>query len=209
MKINNFIDENDVKNKELYQSTFNEIHASSELLREVKDMNKDNIKKGFKWTRRFGYGLAALAAVGFISSNAIVYAATGTTWVKKAFVTIDGEKKEVKVEKTVDENGNKAISFEFDVDEEKDANQSFKIDGDADINPEDLDGMEINSDNVKTELKEEDGKVYLVVEDEQKIDVTEDIKDEVCDGIFEKEGQKYSYKIKGNINEYNIIINAE
>lgn len=206
---NNFLEENELKNKELYQSTFDELHASSELLREVKGMNKENIKKGFRWTRKFGYGLAALAAIGFISSNAIVYAATGSTWVKKAIIIIDGKEKEVKVEKTVDKDGNSILSFEYDVDEEAEGSQSFTLDGDNNINPEDLDKMVINSETIKTSLKEENGKVYLVIDDKQKIDVTEDIKDEVCEGTFEEDGLKYSYRIEGNVEEYNISVSVE
>lgn len=108
--MNKFNDE--TQNKNLYQQTFNEIHASPELLGKVKDMKNTNKRKKVS---RIGYSLAAALALCFIFSNIITYAATGSTWVTKAIVRINGEEKPVDLFLTQDENGNDIYTATFEV----------------------------------------------------------------------------------------------
>lgn len=69
------------ENRNYYRKTFQEVHASEDLLRKVEAMGKEYHKKnGVKiWHK----GLVAVATLtlALISSNIISYAATGSPWI--------------------------------------------------------------------------------------------------------------------------------
>ncbi len=62
-----------MNNQELYRKTFDQVHASEEMIRKVKMMehNKKNIRRNMQ------YSIAALVILLFLGSNAVCYAATG------------------------------------------------------------------------------------------------------------------------------------
>ncbi|XCP86355.1 hypothetical protein ABXS75_06020 [Roseburia hominis] len=183
---------NEIENKEYYQRTFNEIHASEELLGKVKTMKKEEIKKKVIKMR---YAVAAAAAVLLLSSNLVAYAATGSTWIH-ALITINGEQKNVDLEEKTDEDGNKYFEGKI---EDEDASAVVRYDGEeADI-PE---NMQFDS----PEVIEKDGKVYFVVNTDISIDITEDIKDQKCEGTFEQEGKTYKYEITGTVESHSVNI---
>lgn len=72
----------DMENKKYYQNTFDEVHASDDLLGKVKNMKDERISRKIRKVGRFAYIVAAVLIV-IISSNIISYAATGSTWVEK------------------------------------------------------------------------------------------------------------------------------
>ena len=74
-------------NYDFYKSTFDEIHASDELLRKVKNMTEAKPKKKIYAVRKVLY-VAAAVVIMLVASNAIVYAATGETWVEKIAVHV-------------------------------------------------------------------------------------------------------------------------
>lgn len=84
------------QNKKDYCDAMNKIHAPEHLQGKVRAMNRQSKMKSFK-LRKFAYVAAALGFV-FVSTNAVTYAATGSTWVQKVIVTINGEEQEVDAE---------------------------------------------------------------------------------------------------------------
>lgn len=102
------------KNKEYYQNTFDEVHASEELLRKVKDMKNEDNRKVVRRKIKMRYAVVAAALVAVISSNIVSFAASGTTWVEKVIVkvTVDGEKRDIEMKKSVDEFGNESYEME-------------------------------------------------------------------------------------------------
>lgn len=101
-----------------YCDAMNMIHASETLLRKVKTMNQERKEKKFK-LRKFAYVAAAALAV-FVSSNAIVYAASGGTWVEKVLVKINGVETEVDAEHSIgtDAEGNPVDQYEIELEVE-------------------------------------------------------------------------------------------
>lgn len=71
--------------KELYQSTFDKIHAPKELLIKVEGMNKDDRRIKNKIILRRTAWAAAAAFILFVLSNAVVLAATGEPWIGIVF----------------------------------------------------------------------------------------------------------------------------
>lgn len=91
------------ENRELYQRTFQEVHASGELKGKVEAMGQQYTEKRRRVRIRYAVALAAVLLLMF--SNVIAYAATGRTWLSTV-VMPDGERKEVLLEERFDENGN-------------------------------------------------------------------------------------------------------
>lgn len=190
-------------NYEFYTSTFDEVHASDELLRKVKNMTETKPKKKIYAIRKVLY-VAAAVVVMLIASNAIVYAATGETWVEKITVHVigNGDIQNVDMEKTTDENGN--ISYEMNVDEKDGSSFSFSLDGNADIN--DGDTIVMETPDAEPTLTEEDGKIYLEI---SAMEFKEDITDDFADGkasvtINDTDGNKFIVNIEGTLESYEV-----
>ncbi len=80
-----------MKNREYVREAYDEIHAPEALFGKIMDRKKEsNMRNVLK------YAVAAFGvfALTFVTSNAICYAATGETWVKKAIIYINGEETE-------------------------------------------------------------------------------------------------------------------
>lgn len=188
-------------NQTLYQQTFDEIHASKELLGKVNDMKNEKIMKR---ATKIGYAIAAAIAVCLISSNVVTYAATGSSWVEKIIVYINGEARDVDMTYKTDSDGN---GYYEGVIEDDSSTAYIAIEDDENGNlPGDvsIDIIDLNNGYLVTE----NGSVYLVAAN-QKIDITEDIQDGVCDGTFSVNGIDYNYHITGTAEEYNIEIFVE
>lgn len=182
----------ETENKEYYKRTFDEVHASENLLGKVRTMKKEDTRKR---TINMRCAVAAAAAILLLSSNLVAYAATGNTWIY-ALVTINGEQKKVNFEEKKDEEGN--TYYEGKIEEENSA-AAIRVDGDKD---QVTDNMQIDS----PEVMEKDGKVYLVINPEITIDITEDIKDQKCEGTFQQEGTTYKYEVTGTAEKHSINI---
>lgn len=190
----------EIKNKAYYQNTFDEVHASEDLLRKVRAMKNENGNKRMRKTVKLGYAAAAALLV-LVSSNAIAYAATGSTWVEKVIVTINGQESEVEMRKSVDGNGNVTYEGTFGEDAKE---ISMNLNGDDD-KPSVPDAKEDPITQAKVVTKAD--KVYLSV-GEVSVDITEDIKDEKCRGTFELDGVNYIYEIAGTTEENSINIST-
>lgn len=194
-------------NHEFYRSTFDKVHASDELLRKVQTMNNTETKKKVYAIRKVLYIAAAIIIV-FAASNAVVYAATGETWIEKVMVQVivNGNEQNVLANKFVDEDGNTGYIMEFDNDDPSDEIY-FSVPKDENIEGDNI-GV---PDNKPATLTEEDGKVYFNWSEEHaKIDITDDFKDGKAQFLVtEKNGKKIFATVEGTIDEYTIILSQE
>lgn len=95
-----------MKNREKMKRVYNEIHAPEALVRKVMDMSKTNETKKFKTRNVVKYAVCtlAVAAMTFVASNGICYAATGETLVTKVKVIINNQQKELDMKWSKDGN---------------------------------------------------------------------------------------------------------
>lgn len=187
-----------MKNREYYQSVFDEVHVPQDVLGKVMNMGMEEKKLRKKKVWKNAMTTVAALAICFVASNGICYAATGSTWAGKVLLYINGEPTEHevtwqeeddviygKVEVEVDEGDDVVAYLEETVPGDEEASYDYMT--------------------LVTEIVEEDGKVYLVINDE-KIDITEDLADGSCSGTVEIDGVVSAYQVEGNANEYSIVI---
>lgn len=189
-----------MNNRDYVRGAYDEIHAPDALFGKVMDMKNKEVKK-FDKRNVLKYAAAFAAfAVAFAGSNGICYAATGETWVEKAYVYINGEKQEVDV--TITQEGDATVAeMHLDVDENDDVVVSM-VD-EADVSTEDNEGSMDNT----AELKSEGGKVYLVVAGET-VDITDDLVDGEASGQVECEGEMVNYTVTGTVDSYEISLES-
>ena len=213
-----------MNNRDYVRGAYDEIHAPDALFGKVMDMKNKEVKK-FDKRNVLKYAAAfAAIAVAFAGSNGICYAATGETWVEKAYVYINGEKQEVDMtwsqdgdtlvgqaeittddgvvyEVVEDPNEDGDVVVEDVVMEFTDSNvDEFAVDNDGT-------GVDISQDNMP-QLKSEGGKVYLVVDDET-VDITEDIADGEATGEIKYDGKVVGYIVTGSIDDHQIELNEK
>lgn len=194
------------QNKKFYKDTFDNVHASEDLLRKVINMDKMNSIKRKNFTiRKIGYVAAAVFAIA-ASSNIVTYAATGETWVHKMVsININGKSHDVELNKKTDSNGNDVYEAHIsgtdttaDVDlrfygEAPDDNSDIIIDGNSvTFKSEKDDNTTEELVNIDARIEEKDGKVMLIA-GTQTIDITNDIADGTCTGSFKAEDITYTY----------------
>ncbi len=187
-----------MKNREYYQSVFDEVHVPQDVLGKVMDMGMEEKKLKKKKAWKNVMTTVAALAVCFVASNGICYAATGSTWTEKVLLYINGEPIEQEV--IWQEDGDMVYgTLEVEVDEGDDvvAYLEETVPGDEEVS---YDYM-----TLVTEIVEEDGKIYLVINGE-KIDITEDMADGSCSGTVEINGVVSTYQVEGNASEYSIQI---
>ena len=208
-----------MNNRDYVRGAYDEIHAPDALFGKVMDMKNKEVKK-FDKRNVLKYAAAFMAfAIAFAGSNGICYAATGETWVKKAYVYINGEKQEVDM--TWSQDGDTLVGqAEITTDDGVVCEVVEIPNEDGDIVVDDVvmeftdsnvdefavndDGTSvvISQDNVP-QLKNEDGKVYLVVADET-VDITEDFADGEATGEIKYDGKVVGYTITGSLDEHQI-----
>lgn len=145
--------------RELYNATFQEIHASDELKGMVEDMAN---QKNIIWKNVWKKSVAAAAAivVVFVAGNVVTYAAAGENLVKYVTVKIQGEntnlEQDIKLEKTVDENGQPCYRGTFGTDTEygelEVVTDDFDVNGT--ISSEGVEYAEDSESQVNIEIKE-------------------------------------------------------
>lgn len=199
-------------NHEFYQSAFDEIHASDELLMKVQNMTENKTKKKIYAIRKAALVAAAIMMM-LVVSNAVVYAATGATWVEKLItVNVDGEEKEASLVNKYDENG-KLDSQEIVVDHGNGRIDKLVIDGEE--AEEDPSGFEIitNNDSVMPEpsVVKENDKIYL---DWDIASIHEDITEDFSDGKAEftakgDDNVEMKFTVTGTVDKYKIVVSSE
>lgn len=196
---------------ELYKRAFNSVHAPDELLRKVNNMNEAKPKRKIYAIRKVIY-IAAAIVVLFVASNAVVYAATGETWVEQIGVHLiaNGEEQYVDMIKSTDENGNK--TYEFGIDEKDGSQQEFVFGADGyDADIKDGDTVVVETPGTQATLTEEDGKIYFEI---PAMDVKEDITEDFADGkasvtLAQEGGKKLTAIIEGTIDGYTVNFSEE
>ena len=83
-------------NQTWYQHTFDEVHASEDLLRKVNAMKNENGRNKAKKTLSKG-AVAAAAVALLMLSNVISYAASGRAWILTITLP-DGETRQIEME---------------------------------------------------------------------------------------------------------------
>lgn len=187
-----------MKNKEYYQSVFDEVHVPQEVLGKVMDMGMEEKKLRKKKVWKNAMTTVAALAICFVASNGICYAATGSTWTEKVLLYINGEPTQQEI--TWQQDGDVTYAeMEVEVDEagEVVVYHEETVPGDEETSYEYM--------TLVTEVVEEDGKIYLVINGE-KTDITEDFADGSCSGTVEMDGVVITYQVDGNANEYSIVI---
>lgn len=209
-----------MKNKESIRRVYDEIHAPDAVFRKVMEMDKK--KSNVRNVMKYAAGTVAALAIALVTSNGISYAATGETWISKAIVYINGEATEQ--EMTWHQSGD-TLYGEVEVPAE-DGEESYvhvisTENPDGEIKPGDMyiefeEGYETEGqaestytqDAFTAELKQEDGKIFLIA-GEEKIDITEDFKDGEAIGTFEFEGLTVKYTVTGSIEKSDISLTCE
>lgn len=199
-------------NHEFYQSAFDEIHASDELLMKVQNMTENKTKKKIYAIKKAALVAAAIMMM-LVVSNAVVYAATGATWVEKLItVNVDGEEKEASLVNKYDENG-KLDSQEIVLDHGNGRIDKFEIDGqEAEEDPSGF-GIITNNDSVMPEpsVVKENDKVFL---DWSCVGVREDITEDFSDGKAEftakgDDNVEMKFTVTGTVDKYKIVVSSE
>lgn len=184
----------EMKFKNEYHNTFNEVHTPEELSRKVMNMQKKEDNKTTTFFVRKLAAVAAIALVVLIGGNGIVYAATGNSLFSTVKVYFNGTEYEAKLEEKMDEDGDVYYKIGPFADEESTSMYTT--------------GMTISNEAIEGTLEviEEDGKIYIV-DGELKQDITAEIKDGKTSGIYEKDGMTYEYEVteKDGIWELNIL----
>lgn len=114
----------DMENKWHYQDMFDEVHASEDLLGKVKNMKNERVSRKIGRVGRVAYIVVAIVLIVIVSSNAISYAATGSTWVEKVImpaekVIIPIGTQEVELDKHIDDNEIEYLEGDFIVNDEE------------------------------------------------------------------------------------------
>lgn len=208
-----------MKNRESIKHVYDEIHAPDALFGKVMEMDKKQSK--VRNVVKYAMGTAAAFAIAMITSNGICYAATGETWITKAIVYINGEATEQEMEwhqegdllyseiqVPVEEGDEAKVEvFSYVTDGETVPDQIAVIAEDGEVTVGDS-GAIVTEDTFSAELLQEDGKVYLVTE-EEKIDITEDFSDGEANGTFTYCGLTLKYTVTGTVEECEISIMSE
>lgn len=184
------------KNRAYFKETFEEVHAPEGLCRKVTNMKKTEVKKiGMSVTKKLAVA-AAIAAVLFAGSNGVAYAMTGSTWLESvtARFNINGVWQEVELEGEVLEDGTVQYSTSIDVPDGSKGDILVVTDTDtAGVEMEFY--MDTTTVPARTEVVEEEGRIYFIDED-VKIDITEDMIDGYAAGNFERNGMTYRYEVQ-------------
>ena len=85
----------EMKFKNGYQDTFNEVHAPADLSRKVMNMSNTEKKRTAGASARKWVAAAALALIVFVGGNGVAYAATGNGLLKTVMVYFNGTGYEV------------------------------------------------------------------------------------------------------------------
>lgn len=200
--------------EEFIKEVYSEIHAPDALFGKVMNMKKRELR--IKKAARIAAATAAIAAVGFVASNGICYAATGNTWVSNVLMYVNGEPVEKEV--TWHESGD-ALYGTVELDDEQIGDNkeiSVAIEGNGEeadsffiqTTPEDgEDKGRASNDSAKEEgtLKKEGDQIMLTILG-QKFDVTKDFEDGEATGNVDYNGESFVYKVTGTLKDYDLTL---
>ena len=199
---------NNKNTHELYQSVLDEVHAPDELIMKVKNMTENKTKKKIYVIRKVIY-VAAAIMIFLIASNAVVYAATGATWIEHLVTaTVNGGEYNARLIDKYDENGEFG-SQELIIDYGNGIKEGIEGDGQYAIDPNS--DIEIWVAEKEPRVVQESNRVYLSW---ISADIHEDITEDFSDGHAEftvdvDNHNKIKFTITGTVDEYKIVLSDE
>ncbi len=177
--------------KAFYRSTFDEVHASENLLGKVKDMKNENEMNRTGKTLSRG-AIAAAAFAVLMLTNVISYAASGRPWILTITLP-DGETRQVEVER----NAEDGQLFDYNY-EDASAESEHMDSAEADV------ALETSDVEAAHRLEEKDGRIWLVLDENSRVDITEDFRDGTCKGSLDADGMIWYYEVSGTLEDYQI-----
>ena len=195
-------------NHEFYQSAFDEVHASDELIMKVQNMTENKTKKKIYAIRKIAL-VAAAVMLMLVASNAIAYAATGATWIEHLITaTIDGQDRDAKLIDKYDEKGN-IKSQELLIDYGNGMKEGLEWDGEYAIDPSEKIEIGFVASREPSIVKEND-KVFL---DWEWADIREDITEDISDGhaevtVTDDNNEELKITVTETDDKYKIVVSS-
>lgn len=184
----------DKKIKELYSEVFDEMHASDELLRKVKNMTEHKGRKSVRTAIKVAYATAAAAAL-LVAGNIVAYAATGNSLI--SVILSGGERMPLtEVSDGVYEGVYEKDGYDYNVVVEGD----FTEDDSVYL----IDENGAMPDRIETE----DDRTYLIYGDDR-LDITEDYADGEAEGTVNSNGIEFKYYVDKDGNVECEVLNVD
>lgn len=180
-------------NQTWYQNTFDEVHASEHLFRKVEAMRNEN--GIFKRTLSKG-AIAAAAFTVLVFSNVISYAASGSPWILT--VTLPGGETRQYEVGPAGENGLLCTSDYEAADQSVLSETAGSAETDVTV--------EVSGGDDAYRLEECDGRICLVLDEQHRVDITEDFQDGSCTGTFDADGMTWCYEVTGTLEQPEIQV---
>ena len=176
-----------------YQHTFDEVHASEDLLRKANTMKNEN--EMYKAKKKLSKGAVAAAAFALLMlSNVISYAASGRAWIMTITLP-DGETRQIELEQGPDEGQ----YFVYE-DSSDSAVSESRVSTETEVT------LEVSDDDSAHRLEEIDGRIWLILNDQSRVDITEDFQDGTCKGTLETDDITWYYEVDGSLEDYEIQV---
>ena len=199
---------NNKNTHELYQSVLDEVHASDELIMKLQNMTENKTKKKIYVIRKVIYVAAAIMIL-LIASNAVVYAATGATWIEHLVTaTVNGGEYNARLIDKYDENGEFG-SQKLIIDYGNGIKEGIEGDGQYAIDPNS--DIEIWVAEKEPRVVQESNRVYLSwISADIREDITEDFSDGHAEFTVDVDNHnKIKFTITGTVDEYKIVLSDE
>ncbi len=180
-------------NQTWYQHTFDEVHASEDLLRKVNAMKNENGRNKTKKTLSKG-AVAAAAVALLMLSNVISYAASGRAWILTITLP-DGETRQIEMEPGLEDG--QYFVYEDTADS---AVSESMVSTETDVT------LEISEEDSARRLEEADGRIWLILDEQNRVDITDDFQDGVCRGTLETDDMTWYYEVTGTPEDYDIQV---
>lgn len=178
-------------NQTWYQHTFDEVHASEDLLRKVNAMKNENERNKAKKTLSKG-AVAAAAVALLMLSNVISYAASGRAWILTITLP-DGETRQIEMEPGLEDG--QYFVYEDTADS---AVSESMVSTETDVT------LEISEEDSAHRLEEADGRIWLILDEQNRVDITDDFQDGICRGTLETDDMTWYYEVTGTSEDYDI-----
>ena len=180
-------------NQTWYQHTFDEVHASEDLLRKVNAMKNENGRNKTKKTLSKG-AVAAAAVALLMLSNVISYAASGRAWILTITLP-DGETRQIEMEPGLEDG--QYFVYEDTADS---AVSESMVSTETDVT------LEISEEDSARRLEEADGRIWLILDEQNRVDITDNFQDGICRGTLETDDMTWYYEVTGTPEDYDIQV---
>ncbi len=180
-------------NQTWYQHTFDEVHASEDLLRKVNAMKNENEMNKAKKTLSKG-AVAAAAVALLMLSNVISYAASGRAWILTITLP-DGETRQIEMEPGLEDGQY------FVYEDTEDSAVSDRM-----VSTETAVTLEESEEDSARRLEKADGRIWLILDEQNRVDITDDFQDGICRGTLETDDMTWYYEVTGTPEDYDIQV---